>query len=427
MSHSEDVVIRVRNLSKFYKLYNSPKERLKESLSITRKKYHKEFYALNNISFDVKKGETVGIIGKNGSGKSTLLKILTGVLTPTSGEVEVKGKVSALLELGAGFNPEYTGIENIYLQGTIMGFTKEEMDEKLDEILQFADIGDFVYQPVKTYSSGMFARLAFAVAINVEPNILIVDEALAVGDVKFQAKCFNRFKDLKDKGVTILFVTHDISSVRNFCDRAIWINEGVLKSSGDTVQVTAEYMEYMNSSPEVKENIEKSSSLQENLQEDLNEKTVFNPINRWGSHKGLIKSMKLLNSKNKDSDIFEIGERMELIFKFYVPDDINIKTLSAAFSIKNTMGMDLIVSTTFDQDILRINQSGCYVQASFEFINPLNVGEYIVVLALEDRSSVHPKYYDYIEGAKYFKVISSKKRFGMFTLPVNQKYIYLKG
>ena len=188
-----DIAIKIKDLTKCYKIYNKPSDRLKESLDPFRKKYHRDFFALNNVCFNVKRGETVGIIGKNGSGKSTLLKLITGVLTPTDGNIIVNGKISALLELGAGFNPEFTGIENIYMNGTIMGFSKVEMDKKLQDIIDFADIGDFINQPVKMYSSGMFARLAFAVAINIEPDILIVDEALSVGDVFFQNKCFKKF------------------------------------------------------------------------------------------------------------------------------------------------------------------------------------------------------------------------------------------
>lgn len=189
-----DIAISVNNVSKMYKLYDNPMDRLKESLGLTRQKKYKEHYALHDVSFQVERGECVGIIGTNGSGKSTILKIITGVLNQTQGEVVVNGRISALLELGAGFNMEYTGIENVYLNGTMIGFTKEEIDAKLQAILDFADIGDFVYQPVKTYSSGMFVRLAFAVAINIEPEILIVDEALSVGDVFFQAKCYRKFE-----------------------------------------------------------------------------------------------------------------------------------------------------------------------------------------------------------------------------------------
>ena len=222
----QNTVIKVDNVTKMYKLYDNPKDRLKEALIPTKKKRYKEHYALNGVSFDVKKGETVGIIGTNGSGKSTILKIITGVLNSTSGKVEIEGRISALLELGAGFNSEYTGIENVYLNGTMSGFSKEEIDDRLDDILSFADIGDFVYQPVKTYSSGMLVRLAFAVSINIDPEILIVDEALSVGDVFFQAKCFRKFEDFKKQGKTILFVSHDLSSVQKYCDRVVLLNKG---------------------------------------------------------------------------------------------------------------------------------------------------------------------------------------------------------
>ena len=235
-----DNVISVKDLSKVYRLYDKPIDRLKESLNIFHKSYHKEYYALNNLSFDIKRGETVGIIGINGAGKSTLLKIITGVLTPTGGNIEVKGKISALLELGAGFNMEYTGIENIYLNGTMMGFSKEEVDKKLDDILDFADIGDFVNQPVKTYSSGMFVRLAFAVAINVEPDILVIDEALSVGDVFFQQKCYKKIKELAGKS-TVLIVSHDLNAMTKFCERIIVMSAGQKVFDGEPNEAIAKY------------------------------------------------------------------------------------------------------------------------------------------------------------------------------------------
>lgn len=235
-----DNVISVKDLSKVYRLYDKPIDRLKESLNIFHKSYHKEYYALNNLSFDIKRGETVGIIGINGAGKSTLLKIITGVLTPTGGNIEVKGKISALLELGTGFNMEYTGIENIYLNGTMMGFSKEEVDKKLDDILDFADIGDFVNQPVKTYSSGMFVRLAFAVAINVEPDILVIDEALSVGDVFFQQKCYKKIKELAGKS-TVLIVSHDLNAMTKFCERIIVMSAGQKVFDGEPNEAIAKY------------------------------------------------------------------------------------------------------------------------------------------------------------------------------------------
>ncbi len=229
----DNIAIKVNNLTKVYHLYDKPVDRLKEALNPFKKSYHHDFYAMNDVSFEIKKGETVGIIGKNGAGKSTLLKMITGVLTPTSGSVEVDGKIASLLELGAGFNPEMTGIENIYLNGTIMGFTKEEMDSKVDAIVEFADIGEFVYQPVKMYSSGMFARLAFSVAIAVEPDILIVDEVLSVGDMNFQAKCMKKFKDLQSQETTILLVSHDIGTILQFSSKVIFIANGLIHYAGD--------------------------------------------------------------------------------------------------------------------------------------------------------------------------------------------------
>lgn len=238
-------VIQIQNVSKVYKLYETPIDRLKEALHPGGKKYHRDFFALHDISFDVKKGETVGIIGKNGSGKSTLLKIITGVLTPSMGKISVSGRISALLELGAGFNPEYTGLENVYLQGTMMGCSHEDMCERVPEILKFADIGEFINQPVKVYSSGMFIRLAFSVAINVDPDILIVDEALAVGDMSFQAKCMTAFKRMQQKGVTVLFVSHDTASVKSLCSRAVWLEAGVIKRVGNAGEIAEDYMRTM--------------------------------------------------------------------------------------------------------------------------------------------------------------------------------------
>lgn len=240
-----ETIIDIKHLNKVYNLYDKPIDRLKEVLSPTHKSYHREHYALNDISLEIKKGESVGIVGKNGSGKSTLLKIITGVLNPTSGEINVKGKISALLELGAGFNPEYTGIENIYLNGTMMGYSKAEMDEKVDDIIAFADIGDFINQPVKTYSSGMFARLAFAVSINVEPEILIVDETLSVGDTRFQIKCMDKMKEMMEGGTTVLFVSHDINAIRRFCTRCIWINGGKMKEVGSVNMVSDHYIDFL--------------------------------------------------------------------------------------------------------------------------------------------------------------------------------------
>ncbi|MBS5363164.1 MAG: ABC transporter ATP-binding protein [Butyribacter sp.] len=237
--------IEVRDLSKVYYLYDKPSDRIRETFSIRKKKYSKEHYALKNINLKINKGESIGIVGTNGSGKSTLLKLVTGVVTPTTGTIKTDGKIAALLELGAGFNPEYTGIENIYLNGTMMGYTEEEMKKRVPDIIEFADIGEFINQPVKSYSSGMFARLAFAVSINVEPDILIVDEALSVGDTRFQVKCIDKMRELQESGTTILFVTHAIEQIKRFCTRAIWIKNGELIEDGEASQVVDLYDNFM--------------------------------------------------------------------------------------------------------------------------------------------------------------------------------------
>lgn len=239
------IMIEVKDVVKTYKLYKKPTDRLKESVFPTKKQYHENFNALNGISFEINKGDALGILGRNGSGKSTLLKLITGVLSASSGTIKVNGRMSAILELGAGFNPEYTGRENIYLNGLMIGLNRSEIDTKMDEIIEFADIGSFIDQPVKIYSSGMFARLAFAVAINVDPDILIVDEALAVGDVRFQMKCIEKMKELKAGGTTILFVSHATEQVKRFCNRAVWLKDGVIEAIGESSEIVDLYEDYM--------------------------------------------------------------------------------------------------------------------------------------------------------------------------------------
>jgi len=250
---SNDIAIRVSNLSKCYFIYDRSQDRLKQYIypRLQRlvgrqpKNYFREFWALRDVSFEVKKGETVGIIGRNGSGKSTLLQIICGTITPTSGTVETKGRVAALLELGSGFNPEFTGRENVYMNGAILGLSKEEIDDRFDDIAAFADIGEFINQPVKMYSSGMYIRLAFAVAVNVEPQIMIVDEALSVGDIRFQNKCLRRLNEFKESGCSILFVSHSPTMIEAFCDRVVWLDHGVVKEIGLPNKLVRRYVDYM--------------------------------------------------------------------------------------------------------------------------------------------------------------------------------------
>ncbi|EJL82717.1 ABC-type polysaccharide/polyol phosphate transport system, ATPase component [Polaromonas sp. CF318] len=241
-----DVAISVKNLTKTYRIFGHPGDRIKQALTFGRMRFHREFTALKDVSFEIRKGETVGIIGRNGSGKSTLLQLICGILKPTLGSVQTNGRVSALLELGAGFNPEFTGRENVYFQGAVMGLKRSEIDERFNEIAGFADIGEFIDQPVRIYSSGMFVRLAFAVAVNVDPDVLIVDEALAVGDMEFQERSISRMKSLQSAGTTILLVTHAMPAVRNFCQRAIWLDDGTVMQSGEASQVCAAYQERIN-------------------------------------------------------------------------------------------------------------------------------------------------------------------------------------
>ncbi len=410
-----DIAISVKNLTKVYHLYDNPKDRLKEALNPFGKKYHHDFYALKDVSFEIKKGETVGIIGRNGAGKSTLLKIITGVLTPTSGEVEINGKIASLLELGAGFNLEMTGLENIYLNGMIMGFTREEMDKKVDRIIDFADIGEFIHQPTKMYSSGMFARLAFAVAINVEPDILIVDEALSVGDIKFQLKCINKFKELQESGISIFFVSHDIFTVRSFCNKAIWLLDGKLKELGNVTEVTAHYNEFMYQD---ENKIKDINTFNENIEL----KSKFEAINRWGNKEGIIEFVELYDENMKPKNIFKLHDFI-LVRMIVNMQKIDNEKVSLAISVKDKNGIDLLVSTTKDQNLV-INPNQDKVEVVFKFKNYFSAGEYIIVAAVEDRSQGTPEYLDYIEGAKYFKSEIDEMLFGMFHQPVEQLISY---
>lgn len=250
---SNDIAIRVESLGKCYQVYENPRDRLKQFIFPRVKRligkppvrYFHEFWALKDVSFQVKRGETVGVIGRNGSGKSTLLQMICGTLTPTNGMVETHGRIAALLELGSGFNPEFTGRENVYMNAAVLGLSREEIDNRFDEIAAFADIGHFMNQPIKNYSSGMVARLAFSVAVQVDPDVLVVDEALSVGDMAFQEKSFTRMKRIRDSGTSILFVSHSPSAVRNFCDRAVWLNAGRMRAIGERLAVCDEYQREM--------------------------------------------------------------------------------------------------------------------------------------------------------------------------------------
>ena len=335
--------IKVSHLTKIYKLYDKPVDRLKESLHPLKKQYHKEFYALNDINFEIKKGETVGIIGKNGAGKSTLLKIITGVLTPSSGSVHVNGRIASLLELGAGFNPEYTGVENIYFQGSLMGYTREEVAQKVDEIIAFADIGDFVYQPVKMYSSGMYARLAFAVAINVDPDILIVDEVLSVGDMFFQAKALSRMKSLiNNSNTTVLFVSHDIGSVKALCENAMFINQGKMELYGESGDVAERY--FSEKFELLQCNTNNNISIERNLDYSNEEFNKTSSFQRIQNGKATFTNIVLLDKNHKIINLAQFGRTV--ILRYYVEVFEDIHNLTFAFHIRDRNGVELIYDDT---------------------------------------------------------------------------------
>lgn len=438
-----DYKVRVNRISKVFKMYNTPMDKMKEALSIRGKKLHTDFHAVTDLSFQVKKGEILGIMGRNGSGKSTLLKMITGIYEPTSGSIEVSGRISSLLELGTGFNMEYTGIENIFFYGTLMGFTRHQMEEKLQSIIDFAEIGDYVYQPVKTYSSGMFARLAFSCAVNVEPDILIVDEILSVGDMRFQAKCFNKFKAFKEKGVTILYVGHDVGMMRTFCDTAMWINKGKLVDIGDPTFISAKYTEFMylddisdftdykmldtKAAEKTEENNIVNSSIEETPEEPKKgarkiENGLFpGSIAHWGSRTGMVKSAVIRDADGQEKNHFSAEDSLTVLICFDVEDDIDVKYFSVAFSIKNTEGTDIIVKTTYDEKITL--KKGKQQEITFEFVPGLANGDYYLVIALEDRTNTATAYYEYIEGAAYFKIYTDKKIFGIFDPETKINYV----
>lgn len=325
---NNEVAIRIDNLCKIYQLYDKPLDRLKEVFSST-KKFHKDFYALRDVSLEVQRGETLGIVGQNGSGKSTLLKIMTGVLSPTQGKLEVRGRVAALLELGAGFNPEYTGMENIFLQGSIMGYTENEMKQRLEEIIAFADIGDFIYQPVKTYSSGMFVRLAFAVNSCIEPEILIVDEALSVGDFFFVQKCYNKIEEIMKKGTAVVFVTHNMSDLVRFCNRAVLLDKGVCLHQGDPVYIMQKYLslqrgvdndlalEECQAQPIVVETQSERTDTNECLQ-DLKDAL------QEGNGRVICKSIRISDDKGNACNAFEMGADIVFHVVFEVVEDMEV-------------------------------------------------------------------------------------------------------
>lgn len=418
-----EIAISVGHLSKVYKLYNKPSDRLKETLGM--KVAAKEHYALRDVSFTVNKGETVGIIGTNGSGKSTILKIITGVLNPSGGEVSVNGRISALLELGAGFNMEYTGLENVYLNGTMIGFSREEIDRKMDAILSFADIGDFIHQPVKTYSSGMFVRLAFAVAINIEPEILIVDEALSVGDVFFQAKCYRKFEDFKKMGKTILFVSHDLGSISKYCDRVVLLNRGEKLDEGQPKPMVDLYKKLLvHQEEEAREEAldaggQTVAAQGADVQPEggfWKDALVTNPqVLEYGEKRAEVIDFALLDDSGKITNTVEKGT--EFTIKMRVAFHETVEDPIFAYTLKDLKGTEITgTNTMFEQVSIDTQHEGDVREASFTQKMDLQGGEYLISFGCTGYRDGEFHVYHRLYDACNITVVSVKNTVGFYDM-----------
>lgn len=419
---NRELAIHVEGLNKIYKLYNRNRDRLLESLGLTKKPRSTQHYALRDVDLDIYRGETVGIIGTNGSGKSTILKIITGVLHESSGTVQVNGRISALLELGAGFNMEYNGIENIYLNGTMIGFSEKEIDEKLQDILEFADIGDYVYQPVKTYSSGMFVRLAFAVAINIDPEILIVDEALSVGDVFFQAKCYRKFEEFKKKGKTILFVSHDLSAISKYCDRAVLLNRGVKLGEGTPKEMIDAYKQVLVGQYELPQpaegvpdltadpEVRKALGRRESEQKGGNPETL-----EYGTGQAQIADFFVTDAKGVLTTAILKGDEFSVHMRVKIREDLPAPIF--ALSIKNVKGVEITgTNTMFEKSFLDGVRAGQDKEIVFTQKMRLQGGEYLISLGVTgyegDTFVVYHRLYDVMS----LTVVSDKDTVGYFDM-----------
>ena len=407
--HDNEVAIQVSNLTKKYKLFSHNRDRVADALGFHKKNpRYKERLALNNVSMTIYRGETVGIIGTNGSGKSTILKIITGVLTPSEGEVEVHGRISALLELGAGFNMEYNGIENVYLNGTMCGFSEKEIDERLDDILEFADIGEYIHQPVKMYSSGMFMRLAFAVAINIDPEILIVDEALAVGDVFFQAKCFHKFDEFKQQGKTVLFVSHDMSSISKYCDRVVLLNQGVKLGEGSPKEMIDIYKRVLVGQYDPEEASGEGAKSAAGV--SANPETL-----EYGSKKAQIISCDILDEKGLSNSTVLKGS--VCTFRMTVEFFEDVKAPIFAFTIKNKYGVEITgTNTMFEKAFLESAAKGEVKTISFSQRIDLQGGEYLLSFGCTgyegEEFTVYHRLYDILN----MTVVSDKNTVGYYDM-----------
>ncbi len=416
----EEIAIAVENVNKIYKLYDRPRDRMFEALGLSKQKKYHEKYALSNVSFHVKKGECVGIIGTNGSGKSTILKIITGVLNQTSGNVSVKGRISALLELGAGFNMEYTGIENIYLNGTMNGFSEEEIDARMQDILDFADIGDYVKQPVKTYSSGMFVRLAFSVGINIDPEILIVDEALSVGDVFFQAKCYHKFEEFKEMGKTIIFVSHDLSSIAKYCDRVILLDQGVKLGEGAPKEMIDDFKRVLvgqYQTPEEK-SVNKSLLEDEELQEAVRKKEKKQEDTKtleYGTQQAKIEEIYLTDDNGTRTNAIIKGMNFGIHMRVRFYDDIPAPIF--AFTVKNVKGTEITgTNTMFEKAFLEPVKAGTEKEITFKQKMSLQGGDYLLSFGVTGYDGNDFQVYHRLYDALDVTVISDKNTVGFYDM-----------
>lgn len=409
-----EFAISVEHISKMYKLYRGRADRLKDALHLSRKKSYQEYYALSDVNFQVKKGETVGLIGTNGAGKSTLLKLITGVLTPSEGQIEVNGKISALLELGAGFNYEYTGMENIYFNGTLMGYTKEQMEKKVPQIVEFAGIGEYINQPVKMYSSGMFARLAFAMAINVEPDILIVDEALSVGDIYFQSKCFKKMDEIKRNGTTVLLVTHDMSSVVKYCDKVVVLNHGKVVKEGNPKEMVDIYKkilvnQYDEKEPEetAKLPVEKDSWMS---QLSINEENVL-----YGSGKARILDFGLFDEKGNVTGLILKKSTFEIKIKVQFEEDVEYPIF--AFTIKNARGAEVTgTNSMFERLEVPIARKGEIYVVTFNQRAMLQGGDYLLSFGCTGYENGEFTVYDRMYDVVNLTIVSEQDTVGSFDI-----------
>jgi len=372
---SSDIAIRARGLSKCYPIFDRPEDRLKQMLSFGRRKYYREFWAVRNVDLDVYRGETVGIVGRNGSGKSTLLQLIAGVLTPSIGEISVYGRTAALLELGSGFNPDFTGRENALLNAAVLGLTLEEAGERMNEVIDFADIGTFIDQPVRTYSSGMFIRLAFAVAININPSVLIVDEALAVGDLAFQRKCFRKIEDLITTGGTLLFVSHDLEVVKRLCARAIYLERGETRAVGEAKAVCREYETSVFGASQRSVGTRAVKPEHKYQQGRVDPELIVSCEKSYGDGRATIEDLLITGVDLRQANVFEVGQPLRVSYLVRFTADVDRPIFGMMLSTRE--GVCVFGANSTDKAISREHfGSGDAVRASFELQNNLAPGVY---------------------------------------------------